>query len=49
MKELIELIKFLKERKKLFLLPLILAILIVGGALVMTQGTAFAPFLYTLF
>jgi len=44
-----ELWYFLKMRKKLWMAPLILAMLILGGLLVLTQGSAIAPFVYTLF
>ncbi|WP_415277719.1 DUF5989 family protein [Candidatus Pelagibacter sp. Uisw_094] len=46
---LIELLQFLKYRKKLWLAPIILVILMVGGLLVLTKGTVVAPFVYTLF
>ena len=44
-----ELWTFLKVRKKLWLLPIILMMLIMGGLLVLAQGSAVAPFIYTLF
>lgn len=44
-----ELWAFLKVRKKLWLVPLILVILIIGGLLVAAQGSVIAPFIYTLF
>jgi len=40
---------FLKVRKKFWLLPLILFLLIVGFLLVFVSGSAIAPFIYTLF
>lgn len=40
---------FLKERKKYWLLPIILILLMFGGSMVMTSGSAIAPFIYTLF
>ena len=40
---------FLKERKKFWLLPVILTLLLFGILIVMTSGTAIAPFIYTLF
>lgn len=46
---LIELWRFLRSRKKLWLLPLILVMLVLGGLLVLAQGSAIAPFIYTLF
>ena len=44
-----EFIRFLSVRKKYWLLPIILVILLFGGLLVLTQGTAVAPFIYTIF
>lgn len=44
-----ELWAFLRIRKKLWLLPIILMMLIMGGLLVLAQGSAVAPFIYTLF
>ncbi len=46
---LIELLQFLKARKKFWLLPIILVMLVLGGLLVLAQGSAIAPFIYTLF
>lgn len=40
---------FLRERKKFWLLPIILVCLVIGGLLVLAQGSAVAPFIYTLF
>jgi hypothetical protein len=40
---------FLKERKKFWLLPIILILLFFGGLIVFTSGSAIAPFIYTLF
>jgi hypothetical protein len=40
---------FLKERKKFWLLPIILILLLLGALIVFTQGSAIAPFIYTLF
>lgn len=40
---------FLRTRKKYWLLPIILVILILGGLLLLAQGSAVAPFIYTLF
>ncbi len=40
---------FLKERKKWWLLPIILVLLLIGFLIVMTAGSAVAPFIYTLF
>lgn len=40
---------FLNERKKFWMLPIILALLLFGALIVLTSGTAIAPFIYTLF
>jgi len=40
---------FLNQRKKLWLLPAILVLLVFGAVIVLTGGTAIAPFIYTLF
>lgn len=40
---------FLRERKKWWLLPLILVMLLVGSVLIFAQGSALAPFIYTIF
>ena len=45
----IELWDFMRERKKFWLLPIILVLLLFGGLIVLTQGSAAAPFIYTLF
>jgi hypothetical protein len=39
----------MRVRKKYWLLPIILVLAIVGGLIVLTQGSAVAPFIYTLF
>ena len=44
-----EFLLFLAVRKKYWLLPIILVLVIVGGLIVLTQGSAVAPFLYTVF
>jgi hypothetical protein len=44
-----ELWAFMKERKKFWLLPVILIMLAVGALLVFAQGSALAPFIYTVF
>jgi hypothetical protein len=44
-----ELWAFLRERKKLWLLPIIIVMLLLGGLLVLAQGSVVAPFIYTLF
>lgn len=41
--------QFLKVRKKFWLLPILLLMLALGALMVLTSGSAIAPFLYTLF
>ena len=40
---------FMKERKKFWLAPIIIVLLLLGALLVFAQGSAVAPFIYTLF
>ena len=40
---------FLRVRKKFWLLPIILALVVIGGLLLLAQGSVLAPFIYTLF
>jgi hypothetical protein len=44
-----ELWRFLRARKKYWLLPILIVVGLFGGLIVLTQGTAIAPFIYTLF
>jgi hypothetical protein len=44
-----ELWAFMRERKKFWLLPIVLVLLFFGSLLVLTQGSVVAPFIYTLF
>jgi hypothetical protein len=44
-----DLIGFLGKRKKFWLLPAILVLLLLGILLVLTSGSAIAPFIYTIF
>lgn len=44
-----ELFDFMAARKKFWLLPILAAMLLLGGLLVLAQGSAIAPFIYTLF
>ncbi len=44
-----ELWEFLRVRKKLWLAPIIIVMVILGGLLILAQGSVFAPFIYTLF
>ena len=50
---MIELMKdlwaFMKERKKFWLAPIIIVLLLLGTLIVLAQGSAVAPFIYTLF
>jgi hypothetical protein len=46
---LLELWRFLRVRKKFWLLPLLLMMALFGGLVVLSQGSAVAPFIYTLF
>ena len=41
--------EFMRERKKFWLAPIIIILLLLGMLLVLTQGSAVAPFIYTLF
>ncbi len=45
----LELWQFLKERKKLWLLPMVIFLFLLGGLIVFTEGSAMAPFIYALF
>ena len=49
MEILIELWQFLRDRKKLWLAPILIIMLILGGLLILSQGSVMAPFIYTLF
>ena len=44
-----ELWQFLRVRKKLWLAPIIMTLLILGGLIILSQGSVVAPFIYTLF
>lgn len=44
-----ELFYFIRKRKKYFLIPIIIFTLAIGGILMLTQGSAVAPFIYTIF
>jgi hypothetical protein len=46
---LVELWAFLRVRKKYWLTPILLMLLIFGGLVILAQGSAVAPFIYTLF
>jgi hypothetical protein len=40
---------YMRTRKKYWLIPIMLVMVILGGLLVLAQGSAIAPFIYTLF
>ncbi len=44
-----ELWDFMKERKKFWLAPIIIMLLLLGGLIILSEGSAVAPFIYTLF
>jgi hypothetical protein len=44
-----DLLEFLKVRKKFWLLPIIIILLIFGILIILTSGSAIAPFIYTIF
>tara|TARA_Y100000816_G_C25956427_1_gene499053 strand:- start:228 stop:377 length:150 start_codon:yes stop_codon:yes gene_type:complete len=44
-----EFIDFLKVRKKYWLLPILIVLLIFGGLIILSQGSAVAPFIYAIF
>ena len=50
---MLELIKelwaFMRERKKFWMAPIFVVLLVLGALIVLTQGSAVAPFIYTLF
>jgi hypothetical protein len=46
---LAELWQFMRVRKKYWLLPIVLMMALFGGLVVLTQGSAVAPFIYTVF
>ena len=46
---LTEIYSFLLARTKFWLLPILIAMVMLGGLIVLTQGSAVAPFIYTLF
>jgi hypothetical protein len=46
---LVELWQFLRVRKKFWLVPIVLVLLVFGGLIILVQGSAVAPFIYTLF
>jgi len=46
---IIELWQFLRARKKFWLLPILIMMALFGGLVVLSQGSAVAPFIYTIF
>jgi len=44
-----EFLEFLKVRKKYWLVPILLALVLLGALIVLSQGSAVAPFIYTIF
>ncbi len=53
MREIISFVRefwvFLRVRKKFWLVPILVAIAILGGLIVLSEGSAVAPFIYTIF
>ena len=46
---LIEFWKFIKIRKKYWLLPILIVLVLFGSLIILSQGSAVAPFIYTIF
>ena len=46
---LVELWRFMRVRKKYWLLPALVMLLVLGGLIVLSQGSAVAPMIYTVF
>ena len=44
-----QMFRFLQSRRKLWLLPIVVMTIAIGGVLVLAQGSVIAPFIYTLF
>ena len=44
-----ELLAFARERKKFWLLPMLIMLVVFGGLLILAKGSAVAPFIYTIF
>lgn len=49
MEFIIEFVRFLKSKKKLWLAPLIIFLIVLGALLFVAQGSVISPFIYTLF
>ncbi len=46
---LVDLFRFMKRRKNYWLAPILIVLVLIGGLLVITEGSVIAPFIYTLF
>jgi len=46
---LVEFLNFLKIRKKYWLLPILIVLVLFGALIILSQGSAVAPFIYTIF
>tara|TARA_B100000780_G_scaffold251487_1_gene198154 strand:+ start:880 stop:1029 length:150 start_codon:yes stop_codon:yes gene_type:complete len=44
-----EFLEFVKERKKYWLLPILIILFLFGGLIILSQGSAIAPFIYAIF
>ena len=44
-----EFLEFIKVRKKYWLLPIFIVLVLFGGLIILSQGSAIAPFIYTIF
>lgn len=44
-----ELWQFMKARKKFWMIPILLTMVVLGGLIVLSKGSAIAPFIYTMF
>ena len=49
MELIVELWRFMRVRKKFWLLPVLVMMVVFGGLVVLTKGSAVAPFIYTIF
>ena len=49
MEFVVQMWRFMSARKKLWLLPIVIITVVLGGLLVLAQGSVVAPFIYTLF
>ena len=45
----LDLWRYMRARRKFWLLPLLLVMLLFGGLIILTKGSAIAPFIYTIF